>query len=1131
MPTINNIIYTLVSSNSTAIVSGYETSMSSITIPNKVTSNNTEYLVTSINSSAFKNNTTLSTIIIGDNITSIGSEGFNGCTSLTNITFGTSILTIGSEAFKDCALTSVTIPNTITTIGSGAFNKCTKMTSVTFTSSSKITTIDADTFDGCSTLSSITIPSSVTSIGNNAFRSCLALTSLAIPNTVTSIGTSLFENCRTITTITIGNLVTSIPDYMCKNCWALTTFTFGSAVTSIGTQAFHSCSSLTSITLPSSITSISNSLFNSCSSLTSITLPSSITSIGELAFFNCTSLTSLTIPNSVTSIGNGTFDSCTKLSYVVIGSGVTTMGLAVFENNGSSLSSVYFLGNYPSSGIDSSVFINDTNVVLYYVSGTTGWSSSVAEKNAYVAPTIASVSTSTIEVSADTSLSNTYFYTSTDNGVTWTTNTITLSNGVGSISTSLSIGSYVSTLGNYFDITTYPNYNKLVPITCTISSDRSTFYAGHTATITFTMDTLTSKFDNSFIYVDGGTLSNFVTYPLTLLTDNKSVYTGTFTPDSSTSTTGSISVYGTTDDLTTSFSSTSLSLSILTTKTYVTISGSSSIKGGNSTNLTFGMSGSVGSFASSNLTISSGSIPNITGSGTSYTGKYTAPSSFTGSTIKVTTSNSSYASNTFTITSSSSNKSAKKAPYKGALVFYVDSCGNMLNNSPTAVTDENGEFTIAPEIEGPPLQDFSEEPLKVTGGTNILTGQSITYWYAKAGTVTMTPITNLLFYCSAEGALTDADIRDGVGITDDDIQFSNYDDYSILTDPAISQSSTTYTNALIANNLGNAIDIFATIGSYFLYAINGTDLDTEYDAMMRSIANISTEREDVQYPTIKYNDFADLFGTDIDSCASIITDRLKNKITNNDLVNNTDAATGKTYAQLFASAMAAQMAGIMTTLMASTNFSNTQDYETIGFNVNPYIYQLVSTLKPSLSKPANNKNDILAYFTRVVGSIFKNVASAHYTPVYNAGAIPGFSNKQTLGNIRSSENAMMRRHVVKSWNTSYAAGIVNGAERVVTPFRAVTNSGDFLQRNNYVCGGPNQVNASKPGWKGRIGSIISNCDYSGIPSSTCNVKYVPDSSDYIKYRKLRANNQNYNDIKGGGYQNSSYTNLMHVRRR
>jgi hypothetical protein len=1206
MPTIDNLIYTLVSSNNTAIVTGGETSLSSITIPNKVTSNNTEYLVTSINSSAFKNNTTVTTIIIGDNITSIGNEAFNGCTSLTNITFGTSITTIGSEVFKDCALTSITIPNTITTIGSGAFNKCTKMTSVTFSSTAKITTIDADTFDGCSTLSSITIPSSVTTIGNNAFRSCLALTSLVIPNTVTSIGTSLFENCRTLVSITLTNSISSIPNYTFKNCWALSVFTIGDNITSIGNDSFHqclsltnitipdsvtsigdaafvTCSSLTSITLPDSITSIGDTTFSSCTSLTSITLPDSITSIGDTTFANCTSLTSITLPDSITSIGyrtfasctslnsitlpdsitsigeaafavcssltsitlpenvvsigeaaftscsslttvtipdsvtyidNGAFSACSKLIYAIVGSGVTTIGLGVFADIGATLTSVYFLGDLPSSDIDDTVFINDTNVVLYYVSGTSGWSSSVAGKTAYLAPTITSVSTSSIIISADTSLTSAYVYTSTNSGVTWTSNQLSISNGVGTLSTSISSGSYVSTIGNYFDITTYTNYNKLVPITCTIDSDRTTFYAGQTATITFKMSTATTKFSSSVIVLNYGTLS-------TPSTNDNETYTATFTPSINTSESGTILVSGTSSDSTTSFSSTALSLSILTTKTYVTISSSSaSIKSSNSTTITFNMTASVSSFTSSNLTISSGSIGTISvtnGSNSkTHTAKYTAPSSFTGATISIASTNSSYASNTLTIVSSSSIKSTKKAPYKGALVFYVDSDGNMLENSPTAVTDENGEFIIAPEIEGPPPVDFSEEPLKVTGGTNILTGQSITYWYAKAGTVTMTPITNLLFYCSLDGSLTNADIIAGVGISNTGINFSNYDDYAILTDTTIDKLSDDYKDALIANNLGNAIDIFATIGSYFLYAINGTNLDIEYDAMMRSIANISTSRVDLANQNVTHNDFAELFGTDIDECSAIITDRMRNEITNAALLD-IDSATNKTYAELFAKAMAQQMAGIMTTVMASKTFSNTQDYELIGYNVNPYIYQLVSTLKPALSNPANNKNDILAYFTRVVASIFKHVITSQNAIVYNAGAIPGFSNRQTLGNIRSSENAMMRRQLVKSWNTAYANGIVNGASRVVTPFRAVTNSGDFLQRENYICGGPNQVNASKPGWKGRIGSIISNCDYSGIPSSTCNVKYVPDSSDYIKYRKLRANNQNYNDIKGGGY--------------
>lgn len=152
-------------------------------------------------------------------------------------------------------------------------------------------------------------------------------------------------------------------------------------------------------------------------------------------------------------------------------------------------------------------------------------------------------------------------------------------------------------------------------------------------------------------------------------------------------------------------------------------------------------------------------------------------------------------------------------------------------------------------------------------------------------------------------------------------------------------------------------------------------------------------------------------------------------------------------------------------------------------------------------------------------------------PNLGGGPFNGWSPIQTIGNEKSSEQVMARRLLVKSWNTAYTNGSYNGNARIVTPFRAINNLGDFLQRKNYVCGGPNQVNADKPGWKGRIGSIISDCDGTGVPSSTCNVKYVPDSSDYIKFKKLQAQNRNFNDLKNGGYQNSSYVPLMAVRRR
>jgi len=147
------------------------------------------------------------------------------------------------------------------------------------------------------------------------------------------------------------------------------------------------------------------------------------------------------------------------------------------------------------------------------------------------------------------------------------------------------------------------------------------------------------------------------------------------------------------------------------------------------------------------------------------------------------------------------------------------------------------------------------------------------------------------------------------------------------------------------------------------------------------------------------------------------------------------------------------------------------------------------------------------------------------------GGIQGIAPKQTITNYKGGDQVISRKIVVKSWNTPYATGRFNGRNRVVTPFRAVTNSGDFLARVEYTCGGPNPTNADKPGWKSRIRNMLSNCDGSGVPASSCNVKFVADSSDYARYKKNRAINQLYNDSTFGGDQShASYAPLMGVRR-
>ena len=148
------------------------------------------------------------------------------------------------------------------------------------------------------------------------------------------------------------------------------------------------------------------------------------------------------------------------------------------------------------------------------------------------------------------------------------------------------------------------------------------------------------------------------------------------------------------------------------------------------------------------------------------------------------------------------------------------------------------------------------------------------------------------------------------------------------------------------------------------------------------------------------------------------------------------------------------------------------------------------------------------------------------------GPYNGYSAKQTISAYKdNNDDVIGRRILIKSWNSKQLF-TQNGYKPSVGPFRAVNSLGDFLGRVNYSCGGPNPQNAVKPGYGRLIRSVPQQCDATGIAPTTCNPKFVPDSSDYIKFKKLSAMNRNFNDLSNGGDQHhASYVPLMAIRHR
>lgn len=227
------------------------------------------------------------------------------------------------------SITSVSLPSSLTYIGDYTFYNCSELEEIIIPK--HVAGIGHSVFEG-SGLTNITIPDSVKEIGFNSFQDCKSLKSVKLPCEL-EISGYLFDGCSSLRTVQMPETTKTIEDYAFRGCKALSKITIPDSVEEIENSAFEN-TGLVSFDLPSNLSSLGAKVFKNCRSLKTVNIPSNtkLNNIPESAFEG-SSIDIIEIPSNIKTIKKRAFAN-SSISNVVVESGLQKIESEAFMNAG-----------------------------------------------------------------------------------------------------------------------------------------------------------------------------------------------------------------------------------------------------------------------------------------------------------------------------------------------------------------------------------------------------------------------------------------------------------------------------------------------------------------------------------------------------------------------------------------------------------------------------------------------------------------------------------------------------------------------------------------------------------------------------------------------------------------------------